>query len=364
MAYILSVGTSLPEYEYSQDEIKALVHSLFQEKIERIDRFLRVFDHAQIEKRAFAVEKHWFQKDHTFDERNDLYQEMLIQLSSRAIQTCFTNEKMLSQRIEPSSIDRIIFVSSTGIMTPTLDAHLLNRHSFRMDIQRLPLWGLGCVGGASGLGLAHDLVTAYPNDNILLVCAELCSLTFHPNDLRKSNLVGTALFSDGCSAVLIAGERSKLLQHAKRELPYILKRSSMTLENSVDVMGWKIEKDGLQVIFSKDIPSIVRTFWSYHAKSFMEQRKTTTQDYNFYIAHPGGKKVLEAFQDVLDCEEDSLKYSFEVLRKHGNMSSPTVLFVLKEWMESVSKYGDRALLSALGPGFTSELIDIEWREIQ
>ncbi|MEQ6377676.1 3-oxoacyl-[acyl-carrier-protein] synthase III C-terminal domain-containing protein [Bacillaceae bacterium S4-13-56] len=364
MAYILSIGTSLPDHEYSQEEIKSLVKSLFRNKIDRIDRFLKVFDHAQIENRAFAVQKEWFDKNHSFDERNQLYHEVASQLAMKAIQSCFTNTEMLTKNIEASSIDRIIFVSSTGISTPTIDAHVMNQHSFRMDIQRIPIWGLGCVGGASGLGLAHDLATAYPTENVLLVCVELCSLTFHPNDLRKSNLVGTALFSDGCSAVLVVGEKSKLRLHAKKELPYISKRSSMTLKNSLNVMGWNIDKDGLQVVFSKDIPTIVRTFWKDHAHLFMKDINKTSKDFDFFVAHPGGKKVLEAFEDVLESENGEFKYSYEVLRNHGNMSSPTVLFVLKKWMEDEKPAGSRALLSALGPGFTSELMDLEWREVQ
>ncbi|MUK87309.1 type III polyketide synthase [Ornithinibacillus sp. L9] len=360
MTYICSVGLGIPKFNLAQNKIKGLVENIFTYSKREVDRLLPVFDHAQIKQRQFVVEEEWFTKTHRFEEKNDLYSKFAISYSLEAIDNCLKNRDYLTKDIAYEEIDMIIFVSSTGISTPSIDAHLLNERPFREDIFRMPLWGLGCAGGAIGLSRAHDWIRANPSKTVLIICCELCSLTFQKDDMRKSNLVGTALFGDGISAVLLAGENSSILSYQKTRMPKIIKTSSITKKNSISIMGWKITDQGFEVIFSKSIPAQVQTVWKDHIKRFLEDNQLTAQEVYSYIAHPGGKKVLEAMEESLAIPSDKLLYSHEVLANHGNMSSPTVIYVLNEWMQTSIQNNEKSIISALGPGFSSELLLVEW----
>ncbi|MFC0523218.1 type III polyketide synthase [Pontibacillus salicampi] len=360
MSYITSIGYSVPEYELGQEDVKSFIKHVFPKTERDINRLLPVFENASVDTRQFVKPMEWFAKDHTFKERNDIYEEQSLFHSLIAIDTCLQNKMMFDETVPYEAIDMIIYVSSTGIATPTIDARIINERDFRDDIKRMPLWGLGCAGGGTGLSRAMEFVRTYKDKNVLLVCVELCSLTFQKNDNRKSNFIGTALFGDGISAALIMGEQSPYLSRVKRTIPYMTRSSSKLLKDALDVMGWNVNEDGLQVIFARSIPTLVETFWREHVEGFMEELGDNPKDYPFLVAHPGGKKVLEAYQDVLQCGEDKFLHSYDVLREHGNMSSATVLHVLKRWMEQQQPSGTKSILAALGPGFSSELIRLEW----
>lgn len=362
MAYICSLGLGIPSHELSQKSVKELVKNVFTFSDRQISRLLPVFDNALIEKRQTVVDKDWFKENHTFQEKNDLYQSHAKEYSLQAIDDCMTNNKFLTQDIPYEAIDMIIFVSSTGISTPSMDTYLMNERNFREDIVRMPLWGLGCAGGAIGLSRANDWLQAHPDKTVLLVCCELCSLTFQKDDIQKSNLIGTALFGDGASAALLAGEESKYLSYCGHSLPRISQTSSSTKKNSSSIMGWNVSNNGLEVVFSKSIPSLVRSFWKQHMEEFMNQNGLTTGDVHSFIAHPGGKKVLEAMEEVLEVTSEKLKHSYNVLKNHGNMSSSTVLYVLHEWLKEDIPEQGISILSALGPGFSSELLLMEWNK--
>ncbi|WP_174613565.1 type III polyketide synthase [Virgibacillus ihumii] len=360
MTYISSVGKGIPEHNLGQDEIKTLVQDIFSISGREARRFLPVFDHAKIEHRQLVTDADWFKEDHTFKEKNDLYQKHARTYSLQAMDDCLTNSYFLNNSIPYEAIDLIIFVSSTGLSTPSIDTFLMNDRPFRGDVTRMPLWGLGCAGGAIGLSRAFDWLTAHPDKNALLVCCELCSLTFQKNDRQKSNLIGTALFGDGIGAVLLMGNNSPFLSYNQNSKPLIYKTSSKTMKNSNDVMGWDVTNNGLEVIFSKSIPSLVRTFWSTHIKTFLQNNQLTKEDIHSLVAHPGGMKVLKAMEEVLLVSEEKFKYSYDVLCDHGNMSSATVLYVLDRWMKEKIPKNEVSVLSALGPGFSSELLLMEW----
>ncbi|WP_164668799.1 type III polyketide synthase [Virgibacillus doumboii] len=360
MAYICSLGLGVPSHELSQQTIKELVKNIFTFSDRQLTRLLPVFDNALIDKRQFVVEQNWFKESHSFQEKNDLYHSHAKEYSLQAIDECLTNKQFLTQNVPYEAIDMIIFVSSTGISTPSMDTYLMNERNFREDITRMPLWGLGCAGGAIGLSRAYDWLKAHPDKTVLLVCCELCSLTFQKDDIQKSNLIGTALFGDGISAALLAGEESQYLSHCRQSIPRITRTSSSTKKNSNAIMGWNVSNNGLEVIFSKSIPSLVRSFWDRHIEEFMNQNRLTTGNVHSFIAHPGGKKVLEAMEEVLKVPSEKFKHSYGVLKNHGNMSSSTVLYVLYEWMREDMPEQEVSILSALGPGFSSELLLMEW----
>lgn len=362
MTYIVSVGTSIPEYELHQKDIQSFIKHIFPRAEKEVERLLPVFDHASVETRQFVVPKDWFKEDHTFAERNEIYIQKALEYSLTAIDNCLQNDTFLQDSVPYDAIDMIVFVSSTGVSTPTMDARLMNERAFRDDVKRLPIWGLGCAGGGSGMARAMEYVKAYPTKNVLVVCVELCSLTFQKNDHRKSNFIGTALFGDGIAASLVVGEESSLLKLKKKACPRMEDASSKLKKEALDVMGWNINDDGFQVVFSRSIPNLVKSFWKEHVEQFIESSQFKKEAIPFYVAHPGGKKVLEAYESILDCNSAKFQYSYDVLREHGNMSSATVLHVLKRWMEGDIEPGVKSVMAALGPGFSSELVSLEWSE--
>ncbi|WP_088069108.1 type III polyketide synthase [Gottfriedia luciferensis] len=364
MPLILSVGKAVPKHKINQENVIPFVRELFLKKYPSIDRLLSVFQNGEIQSRYLSKELSWYSEDHTFEQKNQTYTEISIELSIEAIKNCLNNDEFLSSEIPYDEIDGIIFVSSTGISTPTIDAHIANILPFNPTIKRIPIWGLGCAGGASGLSRAYDFCKAHPSSNILLVAVELCSLTFQKEDLSKSNIIGTSLFADGAAAVLVIGDESQLKERTiHQSLPSIEQTHSTLMPNSLEVMGWDVRNDGLFVIFSRDIPSIVKTWLQPVVSEFLLENKLTINDLQHFIAHPGGKKVLDAYVESLDLSVEKISISLNVLKSFGNMSSCTVLFVLSEFMK-IGKTNEYGLLCALGPGFSSELSLLKWVECE
>lgn len=360
MAYICSVGLGIPDYPISQQRVKKLVKEIFPHSQREIKRLLPVYDHAKITQRQLAVDEEWIKRDHSFKERNDLYQKKTLEYSLNALDSCLEHSEFLTHSIPYEDIDMLIYVSSTGISTPSLDAYIMNERPFREDINRMPLWGLGCAGGAIALSRAADWLAAHPSKVAVVVCAELCSLTFQKEDTKMSNLIGTALFGDGVSAALLIGEKSPYLAYKKKHLPKVIKTSSFTQKDSLNIMGWDMTNNGFEVVFSKHIPKLVKTIWKDHIKVFFEETGLSEGDIHSFIAHPGGRKILEAMEEVLSISKEKLIHSYNVLANHGNMSSGTVLYVLHSWLLEPVKSKQKSVLSALGPGFSSELLLLEW----
>lgn len=362
MTIIGSIGLGMPPYEISQEEVKKIIENIFPLSERKLNRYLPVFDHALIKTRQLVVKKDWFFQKHTFEEKNKIYEKYAKKLSLTAVDHCLSNEEFLRRTVPYEAIDMIIYISSTGIATPSIDVHIMNDRSFRNDVIRLPVWGLGCAGGAMGLSHAFNFLRAYPDKNVLIICCELCSITFQKEDQQKSNLIGTALFGDGVSAVLMIGDISPYQEYLLAGKPKILQTNSMTKKHSTDVMGWDVTNEGLKVIFSKSIPALVHSFWQDHAKHFLRCNSLQIDDIHSYIAHPGGKKVLEAMEESLTIPKEKLHHSYSILKHHGNMSSATVLYVLYEWMKEEIKKDSYSILSSLGPGFSSELLLLKWGE--
>jgi alkylresorcinol/alkylpyrone synthase len=233
----------------------------------------------------------------------------------------------------------------------------MNRLRFSAHMRRTPIWGLGCAGGAAGLARAAEWARLSPGSNVLLIAIELCSLTFQREDLSKSNLVATALFGDGAAAVVVQSDASE----NGRGGPRIVASRSTLFPETEDVMGWDVNDAGLKVLFSRDIPTIVRRFVRENADEFLTEQGLMLQSIRHLIAHPGGVKVMAAYEEAFGLDPNALRHAREVLRSAGNMSSPTVLFVLDRFLaDSSVRPGDLGLLTALGPGFSSELVLLQW----
>ncbi|MCG7342543.1 type III polyketide synthase [Sporosarcina sp. ACRSL] len=358
MPKILSVSTILPPHEVKQEEAVQLTRSLFSRKFKDIERLLKIFQNGDIEKRDVCMPLEWYGQTHDFEERNDLYIRHAIDFGVQAVQACLSESRTLAERVDPTEIDAIFFISSTGIATPSIEARIMNRIPFRDDVRRVPIWGLGCAGGAAGVSRAFEYCKANPKANVLVLSIELCSLTFQKDDYSKSNLVGVSLFSDGISCALISGDRSEI--GVTIPVPSIIGTTSKWMPDSEDVMGWDIKNNGLYVIFSKSIPSIITNWLGPFVHEFLDSYNLGKDDITHFVAHPGGKKVLTAYEDALGFDSSKTEISREVLRNHGNMSSPTVLYVLKKFMESDPSEGEYGLMAALGPGFCGELLLLKW----
>lgn len=354
MPKIQAVSTYSPPYQLTQDKAEEFIKELFSGKMQKLERYLKVFKNGEIHNRQLVMPVEWYKEDHSFSERNHLYVEFATTYGSQVIQDCLAEVP----EVEISAIDAIIFVSSTGIATPSIEARIMNQLHFSNDVVRIPIWGLGCGGGSAAISRANDYCLAHPDALVLVVCLELCSLTFQPEDLNKSNLIGTSLFGDGVACALISGDRVKFSE--RKTLPSIKGTASRLLPNSEDVMGWRIEDTGLHVIFSKSIPSIIEKWFSPFVESFLHNKGKSLQDISQFIAHPGGKKVLAAYENTLKLPKELMEPSSYILQQHGNMSSPTVLYVLKYAMEQQPNRGEYGLMASLGPGFSGELVLLEW----
>lgn len=366
MVYITSVGRGIPDHNVEQEEIKHFMQTHFLYKKERTSHYLSVFDHANIDNRQLVMPLQWYKKQHNFHSANKIYEEKGIELSLKALDNCleaFKNRYLIKGNFSYENIDSIIFVSSTGIATPSIDAHIINQRPFRNDVVRMPLWGLGCAGGAMGISRAFDYLKANPTKSVIVICCELCSLTFQLEDISPRNIVGTALFADGVSATLLLGEHHEYKDPVSKNALSIKNSQSLIEKDSLDIMGWEVRKNGLHVVFSKKIPKLIESVWKEHVIRFLTEVGLTINQINTFVAHPGGRKVLEEMERVCNIPKEKLMYSYQTLQNHGNMSSATVMYVLKNWLESKDEnviqntYG---LLSALGPGFSSELLLLKW----
>lgn len=346
LAKIRSVGTAVPPHALRQEDIKETVAALFSSHMQHIERLLPVFEHSCINNRYLSRPLEWYGEAHSFSEANEVYAEVALQLAEEA-----SRQAIDRAGIALGDIGMVIFVSSTGIVTPTLDAKLIQRLGLSSHACRLPVWGLGCAGGVAGLARAAELANSLVNSSILLVAVELCSLTFQRKDFSKANLVGTSIFADGAAAAIIAAEG---------EGPEIYSSYTTLFPNSEDIMGWELIETGLKVRFSRDIPSIVRKELPALVTEACDGWGIRQADIKQYIVHPGGAKVLQAYADCLGLKDDKLAYAYEILTNYGNMSSSSVLFVLERFMASTPPADEYGIMLALGPGFCAEQVLFRW----
>jgi len=348
MSSIVSVGTAVPPFMMRQAEAKQLAEEHFADHIVNIAKYLQVFNNALVSERYFCVEADWFRHNHSLAAKNRLYLEWAEKLSLAAIERCLESSGLAREQI-----DHLVFVSSSGIATPSLDVAIINKLGLRTDLRRLPLFGLGCAGGAAGIALCNSLASRPSAATILLVSVELNSLTFQPDDLTKSNLVATSLFGDGAAAVLFGGDDHGPIN--------VLKSVSHLRRESDHLMGWDFVDTGFRVVFSRTVPDVIKDMMSDAVSQVIDGRGITTDDIDAFIFHPGGKRILKAYQDVLGRRPEDFMPSYKVLNCYGNMSSATVLFVLDEQLRKISHHsGEYGLLAAFGPGFSAETTLVQW----
>jgi alkylresorcinol/alkylpyrone synthase len=338
-ARVLSVATAVPPFLLDQRDVARRIELALGPRSREIVRMLPMFGNTGIERRYSCVPIEWYEDAHGWKERNDIYLASALDLVESA-----TRRALERAGRQASEIGAIVAVSTTGIATPSLDALLMERMGLARTVRRLPIFGLGCGGGTIGLARAASEASAHPGSLVLLVVVELCALSFRRDDFSKSNIVATALFGDGAGAVLLACGSGG---------PAVVADGEYTWPQSLDVMGWDVTSDGLRAIFSRDIPDLVSSELRDVAVAFLARRGLALRDVDRFICHPGGAKVLDALETAYELPAGALRESREVLREYGNMSAATVIFVLERALSAGANGWRRALVSALGPGFTA-----------
>ncbi len=334
-------------YRVDQQEVKQYSRNLFAPSFPQIDRMMSAFDNTEIKIRNFCKPLDYYASVHTFQEQNAEYIRLSLEYSVKAIEACIS-----SSQIKKEEITDIIFISTTGLSTPSLDALIINKMRLSRNIGRMAIFGLGCAGGVSGYSKANILAKENPDAIVLLVAVELCSLTFLRNDFSKSNFIGSSLFADGVAACIITGDNHS--NKTKNKISFLSTQSKLYYD-TLDVMGWEFLNTGFKVLFSHDIPTIISENIREDITSFLNKHQLKISDITNFIFHPGGKKILTAYEEALQVEGDFLKNTREVMNENGNMSSTTVLYVLERFFTQNYKNG-YGLMVSMGPGFSCEMV--------
>lgn len=344
MPVLEALATATPDHRLDQATIKELAASLVEAEAPQYADLLDVFDNAGIEARSIARPLKWYLASPGWGARADAYGDVGTDLAADVTRACLAEAEL-----DADAIDGIVFVNTTGLATPSLETKLANRLDLPASILRVPVWGLGCAGGVAGLARGADLARARPEGRFLVVSLELCSLAFLRNELSRKMIVAAALFGDGAAAGLVSGDE------LAAEGPRVRASASHLWRDTEDVMGWDVRDAGLGVVFSPEIPDIVAERLGDVVPGFLAEHGASVAEARAAF-HPGGPKVLAAYREALDLTEAELAPSRDVLRHHGNMSSPTALFVLERMLrEDPLAPGEDALLAAVGPGFAAEL---------
>ncbi|TPV94429.1 MAG: stilbene synthase [Myxococcales bacterium FL481] len=338
---LAAVACVTPPYSVAQHEAKAVAEQWFRGHPAGFDRVARVFHHPALRRRQLARPLAWYTRHHSFVDKNAAYCEVALDLMAQA-----GGEALARAQVAPNEVASLVVATSTGVSTPSLDATLLQRLDLPRSIARVPLWGLGCAGGAAALARAMLLVrgTGRP---ALVVAAEFCSLTFVAEDKSPANMVATAIFGDGvAAAVLVPSARAPGIE--------LLGSLARVFDDSQDMMGWDVVPEGFKVRFAPSIPRFVRRETAGFFSATCRAVGVEPNDVVHYALHPGGPKVLEAYTDAMALREEQIADAWAVLADHGNMSGPTVLFVLDKLLRRPPPPGQVGLLAALGPGFAAE----------
>lgn len=347
---IAAVGHAFPPHYYDQQQLLAAAEEQWAERLFNRERLNRLFDNVLVGGRHLALPLADYGQLESFGQANDAWIRVALATGAEAIERA-----VAAAGLQLSEIDALFTVSVTGIATPTLDARLMNRLDLPPRLKRTPIFGLGCVAGAAGIARATDYVRAYPDQVAVLLSVELCSLTLQREDLSIANLISTGLFGDGAAAVVIVGaERAA-------DGPRVAASRSIFYPNTERVMGWDVSERGFQIVLSAEVPAMVENHLRADVDSFLGAHGLTRADIGSWVAHTGGPRVLTAMEEALEIPSSALALTWQSLREVGNLSSTSVLLVLEETLSQARpRPGTPGLLLAMGPGFCSELVLLEW----
>ncbi len=347
---IASAATALPKHRYDQETILQALKYHWADKLEVPDMLDRLHARTGVETRSLALPIEAYPELKSWGEANQIWIDAACELGESAICHALTRAGLSVK--DPAAL---FFVSISGVASPSIDAKLVNRMGLSRNIKRVPIFGLGCVAGAAGIARAADYVRAFPDQAALLLSVELCSLTIQRDDLSIANLISSGLFGDGAAAVIVVGD-----DHPGAG-PEILGTRSVFYPDTEDVMGWDIGERGFRIVLSKEVPNMVYRHLASDIDAFLADHELGREDIGAWVMHTGGPAILTATENALNLPDGALDASWDCLRRVGNLSSSSVLFVLEEFLERRKPApGTYGLLAAMGPGFCSELILLRW----
>jgi alkylresorcinol/alkylpyrone synthase len=352
---IASAASAFPKHYYSQKELLDRLQDYWGDQLKNPLLLARLHRNVTVDGRYLAIPAEQYVDIKTWGQANDIWIRVAQELGEQAL--CLALHKA---GLEPSDLGALLFTTVTGVASPSIDALLINRMKLPANIRRTPIFGLGCVAGAAGIARANDYVRAYPKQAAALVSVELCSLTLQREDLSVANLISSGLFADGAAAVIVTGAE---FEPAAPEIvgPKILATQSIFYPSTEEMMGWNISEKGFRIILSTEVPTLIRQNLGRDVDAFLADNGLRRSDLESWILHTGGPKVLDASADALGLHNGQLRASWDCLRKVGNLSSASVLCVLEDVMKNRRpEPGTLGLLAAMGPGFCSELLLLEW----
>ncbi|MFL6720301.1 MAG: type III polyketide synthase [Sphingomonas sp.] len=333
---LLSLATAVPAHAVEQADAKACAREAFGRKA-LFDRLSGVFDNAGIARRHIVAPLEWYMDSHGWHDRNALYLEAAEQLFIDA-----AGAAIEKAGLDPRDIDGVVAASTTGIATPSLEARVARRLGLRDNVRRVPVFGLGCAGGVNGLSLAARLAAADPGSLWLFVTVETCSISIRLDSDDPAAVVATALFGDGAAAAVVTSGTHSLAR--------ITGSAEKLWPDTLRIMGWDVDDPGLSVVFDRAIPPFIEAELAGAVDEMGRELGITRDEIDRFCCHPGGVKVIDAIESALKLNQGELNLEREVLRDYGNMSAPTVLFVLERLL--ARGLPDKVLMTAFGPGFT------------
>jgi alkylresorcinol/alkylpyrone synthase len=342
-AALVSLATSVPPNVFLQKDVLAAAWDVFGPRFPEFETLSSIFTNTGIAKRHGVKPFEWYLGQNGWPERTKAFLE-----GAEALFVDVAGKALASAELDGADIDTVVTVCSTGIATPSLDARVARKMGFRSDISRIPVFGLGCAGGVSGLSIAARLAQARPGTNVLLVALELCSLALRLDELTKANIVAVALFGDGAAAIVLrAGDGGATqIEHSGEHL----------WPDTLGIMGWSVDPEGFGVIFRRTIPNFVTENLNPAVVQILARMQLTLADIDRFVCHPGGARVVSALETALELHQGTLDHERQVLADYGNMSAPTVLFALER--ARAAGLPSRSLLTALGPGFTASCVTL------
>jgi len=339
---LLGLGCVVPPHVLPQTLAEDTARALLGPRYPEFERIAPSFRNSGVETRYCVVPIDWFSDDKRWSERNAAYLDGATALFTRAAHAALD-----ASGLRADEIDTVVTVSTTGIATPSLDARAHAGLGFRPDIQRVPVFGLGCAGGVSGLALARQLALAAPGTRVLMVAVETCSLSFRTDRMQKADIIATVLFGDGAAAAVLSTEGNG---------PQLGAGQQVLWPDTLQIMGWDVDDTGLGVVFDRSIPGFVTDHFAQATHRSLAASGLTAGQIDRFVCHPGGAKVVTAIEGALNLPEGSLDAERDTLRDYGNMSAPTVLFVLQQVLASGAS--GQMMLAALGPGFTASFLPV------
>jgi len=347
---LAGVHAVLPPYRYAQAELTAAFTQMCLGPEGNQDLLARLHANARVSSRHLVLPLEQYATLTGFRESNDLFIAHAVQLGAAAL-----TGALVRAGIGPDEVDVVISTTVTGIAVPSVEARIAQLVGLRPDVKRVPLFGLGCVAGAAGIARLHDYLIGHPNEVGALLSVELCSLTVQREDYSVANLVASGLFGDGAAAVVAVG--ANRLEPG----PRVLDSRSHLYPDSSRTMGWDVGADGLKIVLDAQVPALVRRYLGQDIRSFLAAHSRQVDDVGAWVSHPGGPKVIEAIEAELALDGDPLELTWRSLDQIGNLSSASVLHVLRDTLDKRSlTSGTPVMLMAMGPGFCSELVLMQW----